>query len=160
MSRPSSRRPIDASLLTFVTPFAFTQLLERGGADIVQPDISHCGGMLSALKISAIADSHYAAFTPHNPNGEVSYAAAVQMAACVPNFFALEHFPPESWRFEVCENEMTIEDGWLEIPSRPGLGIEFHPEAAADHPYEPVDLYNLHRPEMALKLPRFSDRIR
>lgn len=142
------------------TPFAFQQLLERRGADIVQPDMSHCGGILSANKIAAIADAHYAAFTPHNPNGEVSYAAAVQMAACVPNFFALEHFPPEPWRFDVCKNEMKVEDGWLEIPDRPGLGVEFDEEAARRHPYEAVDLYNLHRPEMALKLPRFSNRLR
>jgi galactonate dehydratase len=73
------------------TPFAFTQLLERGGADIVQPDMSHCGGMLSALKISAIADSHYAAFTPHNPNGEISHAAAVQMA----DIFKADNIPPQ-----------------------------------------------------------------
>ena len=142
------------------TPFAFTQLLERDGADIVQPDMSHCGGMLSALKISAIADSHYAAFTPHNPNGEISHAAAVQMAACVPNFFALEHFPPEPWRFDVCATSMPVNDGWLEIPSEPGLGVKFNPEEAKKHPYEPVDLYNLHRPEMALKIPKFIDRIR
>ncbi len=142
------------------TPFAFQQLLERRGVDIVQPDMSHCGGMLSAYKIAAIADAHYAAFTPHNPNGEVSYAAAVQMAACVPNFFALEHFPPEPWRFEVCRNDMKVEDGWLEIPNRPGLGVDFDEEAAARHPYEPVDLYNLHRPEMALKLPKFAGRLR
>ena len=142
------------------TPFAFQQLLERRGADIVQPDMSHCGGILSAFRIAAIADTHYAAFTPHNPNGEVSYAAAVQLAACVPNFFALEHFPPEPWRFEVCRNEMTLTDGWLEIPDRPGLGVEFNEEAALDHPYEAVDMYNLHRPEMALKLPRFENRLR
>ena len=140
------------------TIFSFQQLLERGGADIVQPDMSHCGGILEARKIAAIADSHYAAFTPHNPNGEVSYAAAVQMAACVPNFLALEHFPPEPWRFEVCSNPMVVEDGWLEVPDRPGLGVEFNEEAALAHPYEPVDLYNLHRADSKLKVPSFKGR--
>ena len=138
------------------TIFAFQQLLERGAADIVQPDMSHCGGILEARKIAAIADSHYAAFTPHNPNGEVSYAAAVQIAACVPNFLALEHFPPEPWRFDVCSNPLIVEDGWLDVPDRPGLGVEFNEEAALEHPYEPVDLYDLHRPEMKLKVPTFT----
>ena len=142
------------------TPFAFTQLLERGGADIVQPDMSHAGGMLSVLKIAAIADTHYAGFAPHNPNGEVSHAAAVQMAACVPNFFALEHFPPEPWRFDVCPSETNVEDGWLEIPDKPGLGVDFDEQAALEHPYEPVDLYDLHRPEMAPRIPKYVDRIR
>ena len=140
------------------TIFSFQQLLARGGADIVQPDMAHCGGMLEARKIAAIADSHYAAFAPHNPNGEVSYASAVQMAACVPNFLTLEHFPPEPWRFEVCSNPMKVEDGWLEIPDRPGLGVEFNEEAAKEHPYQPIDLYDLHRPTLRLNVPSFKGR--
>ena len=157
------RRKIDIPVATgerLFTIFRFRELLERGGADIVQPDMSHCGGMLEARKISAIADSHYAAFAPHNANGEVSYASAVQLAACVPNFLVLEHFPPEPWRFEVCRNTMEVKDGWLRIPDRPGLGVEFDEAAALCHPYEPIDLYNLHRPEMQLKVPRFDDRLR
>ena len=142
------------------TIFGFQQLLQRGGADIVQPDMAHCGGMLEAHKIAAIADSHYVAFAPHNPNGEVSYASAVQLAACVPNFLVLEHFPPEPWRFDVCSNPMVIEDGWLKIPDRPGLGVDFDEEAAQDHPYQPVDLYDLHRPSAQLKIPSFSEKLR
>ena len=144
------------------TIFSFQQLLERGGADIIQPDLSHCGGILEARKIAAIADAHYAAVAPHNPNGEVAYAAAVQLAACIPNFLVLEHFPPEPWRFEVCPNPMTVEDGWLTIPDRPGLGIEFNEEAAAKHPYIAVDLYDLHRPEGTKKkvVTEFKDRLR
>ena len=140
------------------TGFSFQQLLARGGADIVQPDMSHCGGMLEARKIAAIADAQYVAFAPHNANGEVAYASAVQMAACVPNFLTLEHFPPERWRFEVCSNPMKVEDGWLEIPDRPGLGIEFHEEGAAKHPYEPIDLYNLHRPHDVVTSASFEGR--
>ena len=157
------RRKIDIPVATgerLFTIFRFRELLERGGADVVQPDMAHCGGMLEARKISAIADSHYAAFAPHNANGEISYASAVQLAACVPNFLVLEHFPPEPWRFEVCRNPMVVEDGWLRIPDRPGLGVEFDEAAALAHPYEPIDLYNLHRPEMQLKVPKFTDRLR
>ena len=157
------RRKIDIPVATgerLFTIFRFRELLERGGADVVQPDMAHCGGMLEARKIAAIADAHYAAFAPHNANGEISYASAVQLAACVPNFLVLEHFPPEPWRFEVCRNPLQVEDGWLKVPDRPGLGVEFDETAALDHPYEPVDLYNLHRPEMQLKIPQFSDRLR
>ena len=157
------RRKIDIPVAAgerLFTIFRFRELLDRGGADVVQPDMAHCGGMLEARKIAAIADAHYAAFAPHNANGEVSYASAVQLAACVPNFLVLEHFPPEPWRFEVCRNPLQVEDGWLKVPDRPGLGVEFDETAALDHPYEPVDLYNLHRPEMQLKVPQFSDRLR
>ena len=157
------RRKIDIPVAAgerLFTIFRFRELLARGGADVVQPDMAHCGGMLEARKIAAIADAHYAAFAPHNANGEVSYASAVQLAACVPNFLVLEHFPPEPWRFEVCRNPLQVEDGWLKVPDRPGLGVEFDETAALDHPYEPVDLYHLHRPEMQLKIPQFSDRLR
>ena len=157
------RSKIDIPVATgerLFTIFSFQQLLAGGGADIVQPDMSHCGGLFEARKIAAIADSHYAAIAPHNPNGEVSYAAAVQLAACVPNFFSLEHFPPEPWRFDVCGNDMVVRDGWLEIPSRPGLGVAFDEQAALEHPYEPTDLYDLHRPAMQLKVPRFMDKLR
>jgi galactonate dehydratase len=157
------RRKIDIPVAAgerLFTIFRFRELLARGGADVVQPDMAHCGGMLEARKIAAIADAHYAAFAPHNANGEISYASAVQLAACVPNFLVLEHFPPEPWRFEVCRNPMVVEDGWLRIPDRPGLGVEFDEAAALAHPYEPIDLYNLHRPEMQLKVPKFTDRLR
>ena len=72
----------------------------------------------------------------------------------------LEHFPPEPWRFDVCTNPMVVEDGWLEIPDRPGLGVEFNEEAALEHPYEPIDLYNLHRPELQQKTPRYTGKLR
>ncbi len=155
------RRKINIPVATgerLFTIFGFQQLLACGGADIVQPDMSHCGGMLEARKIAAIADAHYVAFAPHNPNGEVSYASAVQMAACIPNFLTLEHFPPEPWRFEVCANPMTVKDGWLEIPDRPGLGVEFHEEAALEHPYQPRDLYDLHRPRKPRDVHSFAER--
>ena len=121
------RRKIDIPVATgerLFTIFRFRELLERGGADVVQPDMSHCGGMLEARKIAAIADSHYAAFAPHNANGEIAYASAVQLAACVPNFLVLEHFPPEPWRFEVCPKP---DAGRRRLaadsrPARPGRG--------------------------------------
>ncbi len=159
------RSKVDTPVATgerIFTIFGFEQLLQRGGADIIQPAMSHCGGILEARKIFAIADAHYAAVAPHNPNGEVAYAAAVQLAACIPNFLVLEHFSPEPWRIEVCPNPMTVEDGWLTIPDRPGLGIEFNEEAAAKHPYVPVDLYDLHRPEGSEKvvIKEFKDKLR
>ncbi len=157
------RRKVDIPIAAgerLFTIFSFQKLLGHGAADIVQPDMSHCGGMLEARKIAAIADAHYAAFAPHNPNGEVAYASAIQLAACVPNFLAFEYFPPEPWRFDVCANPLNIEDGWLEVPSRPGLGVQINEEQIRKHPYEPIDLYDLHRPSMQLKVPRFSDGIR
>ncbi len=142
------------------TIFTYSQLLEQRAVDVIQPDMSHCGGMLEARKIAAIADAHYVPIAPHNPNGEVSYASAVQMAACVPNFLVLESFPPEKWAEDVCANPKVIKDGWLEIPDRPGLGVELNEEEALKHPYEPYDLYNLHRPVGEIPVPKYEDSLR
>ena len=115
---------------------------------------------MEARKIAAIADAHYVPIAPHNPNGEVSYASAVQMAACVPNFLVLESFPPEKWAEDVCANPKVIKDGWLEIPDRPGLGVELNEEEALKHPYESYDLYNLHRPVGEIPVPKYEDSLR
>ena len=153
------RRKVDIPTATgerLFTAFSFQQLLEIGGADIVQPDLCHCGGILEARKIAAIADTHYVAMAPHNPNGGVGNSATIQLAACIPNFLVMEHFPPEPWRNRVVSDPFVIEDGWLEIADRPGLGVEFHEEAAKERPYEAVDLYDLHREDFKLQVPTFE----
>ena len=154
------RRKVDIPTATgerLFTAFTFQQLLEVQGADVLQPDLCHCGGILEARKIAALADTHYVAVAPHNPNGAIGNAATVQLAACIPNFLALEQFPPEPWRHRVVSDDLIIEDGWMQIPDRPGLGVDFHEEAAAEHPYEPVDLYDLHREKFDLPVPKFED---
>ncbi len=154
------RRKVNIPVATgerLFTTFTFQQLLEIEGADIVQPDLCHCGGIWEARKIAAIADTHYVAMAPHNPNGAVGHSATVQLAASVPNFLVLEYFPPESWRESVVSDSFAIEDGWLEIADRPGLGIEFNEEEAAKRPYQPVDLYDLHRKEFELHVPGFEE---
>ena len=138
------------------TAFTFQQLLEIKGADIVQPDLCHCGGILEARKIAAIADTHYVAVAPHNPNGAIGNGATAQLAACVPNFLVLEYFPPEPWRHEVVTDSHVVQDGWLQIADTPGLGVQFDEQAARQRPYQPVDVYDLHRKDFNLKVPGFD----
>ncbi len=145
------RQKVDIPIATgerLFTIFSFQQLLELQAVDIIQPDLCHCGGILEARKIAAIADAHYVATAPHNPNGPIGYAASLQVAACVPNFFVLEQFPAEPWAEKIVPQsaQYRFEDGFLEIPDRPGLGVDFDEEAAAEYPYRPRDLYDLHRP--------------
>ena len=154
------RRKVDIPTATgerLFTAFTFQQLLELQSADIVQPDLCHCGGILEARKIAALADTHYVAVAPHNPNGAIGNAATVQLAACIPNFLALEQFPPEPWRHHVVSDNLVIENGWVQVPDRPGLGVDFREEAAAERPYQPIDLYDLHREKFDLPVPKFED---
>jgi galactonate dehydratase len=143
------RRKVNIPVATgerLFTIFSYQQLLDLQAVDIVQPDLCHCGGILEARKIAAIADAHYVPVAPHSPNGPIGYAATLQLAACVPNFLVLEQGPAEPWAFEIVPQsaQYRFEDGFLEIPDRPGLGVDFDEEAAANYPYQARDLFNLH----------------
>lgn len=91
------RKKVDIPTATgerLFTTFTFQQLLELQGADILQPDLCHCGGILEARKIAALADTHYVAMAPHNPNGPIGNSATAHLSMSIPNFLVLEHFPP------------------------------------------------------------------
>ncbi|HQL50046.1 MAG TPA: mandelate racemase/muconate lactonizing enzyme family protein, partial [Kiritimatiellia bacterium] len=82
----------------------FRTLLEARGADFVQPDVSHAGGITELRKIAAIAESHHIPFCPHNPSGPVANAATLQLAASQPGFYLLETMASDvPWRREVCD---------------------------------------------------------
>lgn len=141
------RRKVQVQVATgerLFSPFAFHQLFAAGGADVAQPDLCHCGGLLAARKIAALAEMHYVPIAPHNPNGPIGEAAAVQLAACIPNFLILEHFQPEPWRPEVVGVPYHIDSGRIQVPDKPGLGIEFDIEAARQHPFTAKDLIGFH----------------
>jgi galactonate dehydratase len=123
------------------TCFAFRELLERRAADILQPDLCHCGGIWEAKKIAAMAEANYALVSPHNPNSPISTAACVQFAASTHNFDMLEYFVEDvPWREDIFPNAFQIEDGCIVPSTRPGLGIEWNESAAHMHPYDPKDL--------------------
>jgi galactonate dehydratase len=115
------------------TRWAFREVLEKGAAAILQPDLSHAGGILEVRKIAAMAEAYYAAIAPHCPLGPISLAAALQVDACTPNFLCQE---------QVCLGEgylkepFRVRDGHVEVPTGPGLGIEVDEEALADLLYD------------------------
>jgi galactonate dehydratase len=111
--------------------------LELACADILQPDVSHVGGMGELKKIAAMAESHSRAVCPHNPIGPVANAATLQLAASVPNFWLLETMSTDvPWRRDVTTESVRFEDGCMLIPDAPGLGLDLNLDAIAAHPYE------------------------
>ena len=119
----------------------FRDLFEKRAADYVQPDISHAGGLGELKKIAAMAEAYLIPFAPHNPSGPVAHAATLQLAACTPNFCLLETMANDiPWRKDFTTEDLVFEDGYFEIPDRPGLGIELNEEAFADYPYDPRPL--------------------
>jgi galactonate dehydratase len=120
------------------TKYAFRDLLAAGAADILQPDLLLCGGLLEGKKIAAMAEAHYVTVAPHSPLGPVSTAVAVQFAASTPNFLILEYQPDQAGPSrDLVRKPLVLEDGHLRIPDRPGLGIELDESAFAGKPLQP-----------------------
>jgi len=121
--------------------YAMREFLEKGCADIVQPDVSHSGGILAMKKMAAMAENNYLCFAPHNPSGPVANAATLQLAANLNNFFILEIMLTDvAWRPELTNEEVVFDNGNILIPQKPGLGIDINEEACLAHPYKPIQL--------------------
>jgi galactonate dehydratase len=107
----------------------FRELLERGGADIIQPDITIAGGITEMKKIAAVAESFNVPVAPHNPMGPIATAATVHAMAGIANYFIVDYLPDDTpERVDVVDAPVGFHDGWLEIPDKPGLGIELRKE--------------------------------
>ena len=108
------------------TKWGFRELLEKGAASILQPDISHCGGIFEARIIAGMAEAYYAAVAPHCPLGPISLAAGIQVDAMIPNFLAQEQV---SLGAGYLKQPFVVKDGYVDLPTAPGLGIELDEEA-------------------------------
>ena len=113
------------------TRWDFKKIFEQGVLDIIQPDLSHAGGILEVRKIAAMAEAYDMAVAPHCPLGPVALAACLQLDACTPNAFIQEqslgiHYNRGSDLLDYIKNPGVFEykDGKVKIPSAPGLGIE------------------------------------
>lgn len=124
-----------------VTKYEFWPLLERQLVAYIQPDVIHAGGLLECKKIAAMAEARYINVAPHNPNGPVATAAALHLAASLPNLSILE-MPDDDylwsahWRDELLNDASVVQtkNGYLELPLRPGLGVELNEDALSRYP--------------------------
>ncbi|MBK5293745.1 MAG: mandelate racemase/muconate lactonizing enzyme family protein [Acidobacteriia bacterium] len=117
----------------------FRPLLELQALDFVQPDICCCGGVLTMKKIAAMAEAQYIMVAPHNPMSPLATAVNVHFAASTPNFHILEYSAPDSGaRKNVLKEPLMVKkDGYLEIPNKPGWGVELNEEAFKSMPPAP-----------------------
>jgi len=113
------------------TRWGFKNLLAEGIVDIIQPDVSHAGGILETRKIAAMAEAYDVAVAPHCPLGPIALAACLQVDACTPNVFIQEqslgiHYNQGSDLLDYLVDPQVFryEDGYVPLPSKPGLGIE------------------------------------
>jgi len=125
----------------------FRELIEKQLVDVVQPDICHAGGILELKKIAAMAEAYYIKVAPHNPNGPVATAASLHLAASIPNFLILETAYAEPYRSQVQKYGLTIKDGWIDLPTAPGLGVELDEDVIRAHPYAVRDYAPMYYPD-------------
>ncbi len=118
---------------------AFRDLLEKRSCSVIQPDITHCGGLSEARRISALAEAYRVSMAPHNPQGPVSTAASLEFGFATPSYIICEAVHRDvPWREDVVSEGFEIETkGRIVRPNtRPGLGIEIDENEVAKHPFE------------------------
>jgi galactonate dehydratase len=124
----STHLPIATGERVF-TKWGFREVLEKKAATILQPDMCHAGGITEGRIIAGMAEAYYASIAPHNPLGPISLAAGVQLAASIPNFMIQEQV---SLGEGYIKNPFKVREGYLELPTGPGLGIELDENAMSD----------------------------
>jgi L-rhamnonate dehydratase len=108
---------------------AFSRLINESHVDVIQPDISRCGGLTEAKKIAAIAADNNIMMVPHAFKTGILVAATIHMIASMPHLPFLEFSVTESAiRKELLARPFIQKDGYIEVPKGPGLGIELNPE--------------------------------
>ncbi len=106
-----------------LTRWGFREVFEKQAVALIQPDGSHVGGISELKRVANMAEVYYMHIMPHCAIGPVAFSACLHVDAAVPNFLMQEQidqglgegFLKEPWR---------VEDGFIELPTKPGLGIE------------------------------------
>ena len=106
------------------------------------------GGILELKEIAAMAETYYVVVSPHNFNSTtVGLAATLHLCATIPNFLITEYFVNlAEIGEELATNPIKVENGYIQLPTTPGLGIELDEDALARHPYTEPALRSIRHP--------------
>ena len=138
--RAHSPVPIAAGERWF-EPDRFLEALSKKAVDILQPDVSHAGGLAEVKRIAHLAHQHMIPVAPHNPVGPVMNAMTLHTSVAIPNFSVFETVSIDvPWRKELVKETLVFDNGDLLAPTAPGLGVELIEEACAKYPYQPYDV--------------------
>lgn len=113
----------------------FRQIFEKGVVSYIQPDGSHAGGITELKKIANMAEVYYIHTMPHCAIGPVALTACMHVDAVTPNFLIQESVGPD-WLMEVIEEPWAVNNGFIELPTQPGLGFTINEaEVQKQHSY-------------------------
>jgi galactonate dehydratase len=128
----------------FCTIYEFQALLARNAVEYARIDVAVCGGITGAKKVAAMAEAHHVQVVPHNPLSPIGLAACLQVAAAIPNFAIQEYATGfEAGVFEstgthlgsdIVDKVPLPREGFVDIPSGPGLGMALLPDARKIRP--------------------------
>ncbi|MFC6961100.1 mandelate racemase/muconate lactonizing enzyme family protein [Halocatena marina] len=109
------------------------RLIDEQAVDILAPDLPKVGGMRETRKIADLADTYYIPVAMHNVSSPIATMASAHVGAAIPNALAVEYHSYElPWWSDMVE-EPVIEDGYIEIPEQPGLGLTLDLDVVSDH---------------------------
>lgn len=110
------------------------RFLENASVDVLQPDISHCGGISEIRRVAAMAEAYDVAIAPHCPLGPISLAASIQVDLTIPNFVIQEmslgtHYNTKAGAYDITNyvtdpSVFDVKDGYVGALTKPGLGID------------------------------------
>lgn len=126
----------------------FCELLHSRVIDIVQPEVLQCGGVQGLSSVAAVASAYGGWIAPHNAQSPFTTVVNAHVAAASPSFLVQETFDDflEPWSQEIMTGCTPVRDGYIELPTKPGFGVEFLHEAMAEHPYSPQNFLRLFAP--------------
>jgi galactonate dehydratase len=126
------------------TKYDYKRLLSTGGVDIIQPDLSHAGGLTECRKIAALAEAHDIAVAPHCPLGPIALAACLNLDAVSYNAVIQEqsigiHYNKDKSVLDYILNQedFRFENGFVKLPYRPGLGVVVNKELVEEEGMNP-----------------------
>jgi len=127
------------------TRMDFKRLFELSAVDVIQPDLSHAGGLSESRRIAAMAEAYDVAVAPHCPLGPIALAACLQLATTTPNFVIQEmslgiHYNNPSADLLTYLSDgavFDIQEGSVAVPTAPGLGIPINEDRVREAAREP-----------------------
>ena len=144
----SAKKEINIPVVTgeeLYTKFEFRDVFEKQAADIINPDVCNVGGILELKEIAAMAEPYYVAVSPHNYNSTtLGLSATIQVSAAIPNFLITEYFVNfEQLGKDISTNPFRVEDGYIKLPSEPGLGMSLIEQNLQKNPSKQFPARNL-----------------
>jgi len=122
----------------------FKDLIEKRAVDMVQPDPVTAGGYLETKRIGDFAEEHGIAMALHHASSPITFMGCVHTAAATENFIALEHHSVDkTWWEDLVTglDKPLVKDGYVEVPEKPGVGLELNEEVVKEHLQKGEELF-------------------